>query len=463
MTAVSSVRACRLALTSLRFLHDEHCSSTTPRQALFRYSRPRTPYAPLLASGAFSKPYLVIQRQRRSVLKEFIEVEGFRIRSDVFVKSGDTVELEDGSFLRVKRVLYDMLHKEKYVEGWKFVRNADTLDLSRHNPYEVYWSVQLAAMDSKSIADQALVEVGCSQVRCRRIMKMVKMTSLSDCERYGDLRNDVFLCGWKHVFKTKTGKHDRPPDAFSLPAREIEEASFERLTEEECDNIFNSHIAPKSLRRSWPGIRKRRDAGIKRRKDDSLLSAIGNLSINDEPQSINVLVSYTYVDICCGAGGASWGARMAGLELRGALDHDAAACITYSLNFPQTVLCHEAIAEIGSDERPDLRSDIMHCSFPCQALSQANTTPNREKDDLNIATNMELGRLLDVAKPRVVTLEQTAGLMRLGCRGGRHSNSFDRFISQFTSRGYNIALEILDMAEFGLPQRRERLIMIASR
>ncbi|KAI4222349.1 MAG: hypothetical protein L6R36_006208 [Xanthoria steineri] len=76
---------------------------------------------------------------------------------------------------------------------------------------------------------------------------------------------------------------------------------------------------------------------------------------------------------------------------------------------------------------------------------------------------MELGGLLDVAKPRVVTLEQTAGLMRLGYRGGRHSKSFDQFISQFTSSGYNIALKILDMAEFGLPQRRERLIMIASR
>ena len=291
---------------------------------------------------------------------------------------------------------------------------------------------------------------------------MVKMTSLSNRERSGDLRNNVLICGWKQVFKTKTGKHDRPPDAFSLPAREIEEASFERLTVEECDDITNSHIAPESLRRSWPGIGKRRDPIIESRKDDSLLSALGNLSINDESQSIRVLSSYTYVDICCGAGVASWGAEMAGLELRGALDHDAAACTTYSLNFPQTALCHEKVAEIGSVGRPDLRSDIMHCSFPCQAFSQCNTTPNREKDDLNIATNMELGRLLDIAKPRVVTLEQTAGLMRLGYRGGRHSNSFDQFIKQFTSRGYNIALKILYMAEFGLPQRRKRLIIIAS-
>ncbi|KAI4236866.1 MAG: hypothetical protein LQ349_002282 [Xanthoria aureola] len=75
---------------------------------------------------------------------------------------------------------------------------------------------------------------------------------------------------------------------------------------------------------------------------------------------------------------------------------------------------------------------------------------------------MELGRLLDIAKPRVVTLEQTAGLMRLGYRGGRHSNSFDQFINQFTSRGYNIALKIFNMAEFGLPQHRKRLIIIAS-
>lgn len=462
MTAVSSIRACRLVLTSLRFLRGGYDSLTSPRQGLLLYSRPRTQYPQLFASGAFLKPHLVIQRRRRSVLKDRIEVEGFRIRSDVFVKSGDTVELEDGSFLRIRRVLYDMLHKEKYVEGWKFVRNADTLGLSQHDPHEVCWSVQLAAKDSRSIADQALVEVGCSHVRCRRIMKMVKMTSLSNWERSGDFRNDVLICGWKHVFTTKTGKLNRPPDAFSLPACEIVEASLERLTEEECDDTSNGRMAHESLRRSWPGIKNRKDADVGNRKENSLLSAMDSLSFNDGPRSMGVPASYTYVDICCGAGGASWGAKMAGLELRGALDHDAAACTTYSLNFPQTALCHEEIAEIGSDEHPDLRSDIMHCSFPCQAFSQCNTTPNREKDDLNIATNMELGRLLDVAKPRVVTLEQTAGLMSLGYKGGRHSKSFDQFIKQFTSRGYSIALKILNMAEFGLPQRRKRLIMMAS-
>ena len=138
MAAVSSIRACRLVLTSLRFLRGECDSLTSPRQVLLRYSRPRTQYLQLFASEAFLKPHLVIQRRHRSGLKDRIEVEGFRIRGDVFIKPGDTVELEDGNFLRVKRVLYDMLHKEKYVEGWKFVRNADTLGLSQHDPNEVY-------------------------------------------------------------------------------------------------------------------------------------------------------------------------------------------------------------------------------------------------------------------------------------------------------------------------------------
>ncbi|KAI4256394.1 MAG: hypothetical protein L6R42_006256 [Xanthoria sp. 1 TBL-2021] len=75
---------------------------------------------------------------------------------------------------------------------------------------------------------------------------------------------------------------------------------------------------------------------------------------------------------------------------------------------------------------------------------------------------MELGRCLDIAKPRVVTLEQTSVLMSQGVRGGKHGNNLDRFIKQLTSRGYSVAWKIVKMVEFGLPQYRKRLIMIAS-
>ena len=154
---------------------------------------------------------------------------------------------------------------------------------------------------------------------------------------------------------------------------------------------------------------------------------------------------------------------MAGLQLRWALDHNTAACETFRLNFPEVRLYHKTLKDMIHMGREDLNVDIMHISPPCQAFSQANTSPNLHNDTLNIATNMEVGNCLDIVRPRIATLEQTSGLMSLGHASGRHREHRSKLISQFTSRSYSIAWGNVDLAKLGLPQPRKRLIMIASR
>lgn len=413
------------------------------------------------------KPHVTIQRRHSSHLVPDVRHEGFKTYHDIFIKRGDTVELEDGNFIRVVKVLNKKFDNKYWIVGWRFVRNGETHGLPRHDdPNEVYWVAHLAKHDPRPAKEQALEEVEDSQIRRKRTMKMVNTTYLGHRKETGATRgapsDGALFCRWKHVICTRTPKRHRPLDAFTIPAAEITEASFQRLRIEECDDGHNNRIADEPLRRSWRGVTKKGGAGIDNKETISLLSAVEALSLDDNSENKRASAVYTFADVCCGAGGASRGAEMAGLHLCWALDHNAAACESYSLNFSEVQLHHKEIKDVVNMRGEGLEVDILHLSPPCQAFSPARTHPNVENDIVNIAANMELGNCLDVAKPRIATLEQTSGLMSGGYVGGRHHEYWVKVIEQFTSRGYSVAWKNMKLAELGLPQRRERLIMIAS-
>lgn len=75
---------------------------------------------------------------------------------------------------------------------------------------------------------------------------------------------------------------------------------------------------------------------------------------------------------------------------------------------------------------------------------------------MNTATLFAIGHLLSKTKPRVVTLEQTAGLVQ------RHPDFFNALVQMFTVHGFSIHWRLLNCADFGLPQSRLRLFIIAS-
>lgn len=405
------------------------------------------------------------QQPRVDDLSKDVRPEGFKTRDGISVKPGDTVELEGGSFLRVKEVLHNSFHDRWWIVGWRFVRNKDTLGLPDKYPKEVYWVVNLWEYNLLPAIEQSLVRVDEWQILRKRTMNLVNMTNSGHQKGNGAILGDrgdgALHCRWKHVVLTKTASHDRPLDAFRILAANIKEASFQRLRAEDCDDMYNNRPADEKVRQSrLVGIEKR--SAIESTETKSLRSAVEALSLNDNSRHERVPAAYTFADVCCGGGGASRGAEMAGLKLRWALDHDADACETYRLNFPNARLYQKSVKDVIHMGREDLKVDIMHISPPCQAFSRAKNTPNSHNDTLNIAANMEIGNCLDIVRPRIVTLEQTSGLMSLGHASGKHREHWSKLISQFTSRGYSVAWGNVNFAELGLPQPRKRLIMIAS-
>lgn len=180
----------------------------------------------------------------------------------------------------------------------------------------------------------------------------------------------------------------------------------------------------------------------------------------DQSTIINALASkankqrYTFGDCFCGAGGMSRGAVSAGLRIKWAFDFNLPACQTYGLNFFRTPI-YNVWANEFSEAEGDHKVDICHLSPPCQFFSDAHTIQGKD-DDMNTASLFAIFNLLDKAKPRVVTLEQTSGLIR------RHPIFFNAVINMFTSRGFSVRWKVLNCADFGLPQRRTRLFIIAS-
>ena len=163
---------------------------------------------------------------------------------------------------------------------------------------------------------------------------------------------------------------------------------------------------------------------------------------------------YTFGDCFCGAGGMSRGAVSAGLRVHWGFDFNLKACQSYQMNFFRTPI-YNVWADQFSEAKGNHKVDICHLSPPCQFFSDAHTVQGKD-DDMNTASLFAIFNLLDKAKPRVVTLEQTSGIIR------RHTIFFNAVINMFNSRGFSVRWKVINCADFGLPQRRTRLFVIAS-
>ena len=165
---------------------------------------------------------------------------------------------------------------------------------------------------------------------------------------------------------------------------------------------------------------------------------------------------YTFGDCFCGAGGMSRGAINAGLRVAWGFDFNLPACRSYQLNFLGTPI-YNVWANDFSNSKKDCKVDVCHISPPCQFFSPLHTSHGKD-DDMNTASLFAIESLLKKAKPRVVTLEETAGLVKIGL----HKDYFNAVINMFTSQGFSVRWKVLNCADFGVPAQRKRLVIIAS-
>lgn len=195
----------------------------------------------------------------------------------------------------------------------------------------------------------------------------------------------------------------------------------------------------------------------KRSADNIEMSPRSQSTLELRPRSADrrLIPAYHFGDCFCGAGGMSCAALLAGLMVAWGFDHDSAAIDSYRLNFLGT-RCYLVPADNFislTDEA--FKVDVLHLSPPCQYFSPAHTLEGKD-DERNTAALFATTELIKKAKPRVVTMEETSGLIE------RHQEYFNAALHILTMQGFSVRWKVVNCAEYGLPQARKRLFLIAS-
>lgn len=141
-------------------------------------------------------------------------------------------------------------------------------------------------------------------------------------------------------------------------------------------------------------------------------------------------------------------------ELVYATDIDQRALNSHMKNFECEKVSCKDICETSSDEIPDC--DIVVGGFPCQSFSTVN--PNKDPFDDRANLYKQMVRVVKDKKPKVFIAENVKGLMTL------HQGAiFKRIIKAFEEVGYTAYTKLFNAADYGVPQRRERVIIVGIR
>jgi len=164
----------------------------------------------------------------------------------------------------------------------------------------------------------------------------------------------------------------------------------------------------------------------------------------------------TAVDLFCGAGGASCGIHAAGFELVAAVDHSTDALNTHAENLPGYTVRHD-LSEVDTSVLPErARSpDYLHGSPPCKGFSTAKG--NRSLDDPRNSLVFDFVDWVETLNPKVVTMENVVGMTNISTR------FMDKVTSAFRDSGFAVKWQVLNAADYGVPQTRRRVITVGIR
>ncbi len=159
------------------------------------------------------------------------------------------------------------------------------------------------------------------------------------------------------------------------------------------------------------------------------------------------------VSLFSGAGGLDYGFIKSGHEIIWANDNFDDAVNTYRENIGDHIVLSD-IENINTNEIP--KHDILIGGFPCQGFSVANV--GRNSDDSRNKLYLYLLKVLEEHKPKYFLAENVKGILSL-----EKGRVFEVILNDFYNIGYDVNYKLVNSADYGVPQKRQRVIIYGSR
>lgn len=164
------------------------------------------------------------------------------------------------------------------------------------------------------------------------------------------------------------------------------------------------------------------------------------------------------VDLFCGVGGLTYGLRKTGIEVVAGIDNDETCKYAYEANNKSSFVTAD-ITRYDSREMNKLYGKdsvrvLVGCA-PCQPFSSHSFKNKGKVEDARWNLLAHFGRLIEDTLPEIISMENVRGIAK--------TDVFQHFLSVLEKNGYHLDYKVVYIPDYGAPQNRSRLILLASR
>lgn len=164
------------------------------------------------------------------------------------------------------------------------------------------------------------------------------------------------------------------------------------------------------------------------------------------------------IDLFCGIGGLTYGLSKSGINVVAGIDLDESCKFAYERN-NHGIFIHKSVNEVTSEEIDELFGDtdikiLVGCA-PCQPFSTHQKNKKNRSSHKDWGLLYDFLRLVKQTSPQIVSMENVPEL--------RKERVFADFVDNLKLQGYSVKFKIHDASDYGVAQRRKRLLLLASK
>ena len=175
----------------------------------------------------------------------------------------------------------------------------------------------------------------------------------------------------------------------------------------------------------------------------------------------------THIDCFAGPGGICTGLHAAGFDTKVAIEYIKSCCETYSANHPEVHVIHSDIRKVTAEQIlpfiPEEGIDLVTSGMPCETFSTAGNTSRSFYDDRQFLFREGI-RIAQIANAKMILFENVPAITTKTVEKNSKELIVDVLKRELTEAGYVNYIEVvLSATQFGVPQRRKRYFILASK